>query len=114
MRENPFVASPDIARDVNILARIGRRARTHIRVFVASSKSRDRGGLLLLFFLPPVGKVIFAGFLFDTHRSVSPLPPHPMLHRTEPFTMPKKRRANGRNKPANARGHVSAPTVARL
>ena len=35
------------------------------------------------------------------------LPPPPT--RNQPHTMPKKRRANGRNKPAGARGHVRTP-----
>ena len=35
-------------------------------------------------------------------------PSAPSIDRTKPYTMPKKRRANGRNKPAGARGHVSA------
>ena len=35
-------------------------------------------------------------------------PSLPSIDRTKPYTMPKKRRANGRNKPAGARGHVSA------
>ena len=46
-------------------------------------------------------------------RRIRPSPPS--IDRTKPYTMPKKRRANGRNKPAGARGHVSAlpPSPAR-
>ena len=34
--------------------------------------------------------------------------------RNQPHTMPKKRRANGRNKPAGARGHVRTPTARQI
>lgn len=48
-------------------------------------------------------------------RLTSPPPPrHTRPRRTQTHTMPKKRRANGRNKPAGARGHVRAPSPLRL
>lgn len=43
--------------------------------------------------------------LLTSHFSFRP----PYTQEPNPFKMPKKRRANGRNKPANARGHVSHP-----
>jgi hypothetical protein len=50
-----------------------------------------------------------------TETDPSPPPPrHTRPRRTQTHTMPKKRRANGRNKPAGARGHVRAPSPLRL
>ena len=49
-----------------------------------------------------------------SHRTETDPSPPPLRHtrprRTQTHTMPKKRRANGRNKPAGARGHVRAPS----
>lgn len=53
-----------------------------------------------------------------SHRTETDPSPPPLRHtrprRTQTHTMPKKRRANGRNKPAGARGHVRAPSPLRL